>query len=96
MCYACINVNSVLINTIYYKTEWRDNASLKVTGEKSQTTIDTLLGMLHDLCDYVKKEDETKTSLKLYNKYYSFIKTELKSEYTQTKIENMSSGLRKT
>ena len=54
-----------------------------------QTIIDNLSMMLSELFDYVETEDEMKTHLKHYHRYYNTIKHDLKSEYVQCEIEKI-------
>ena len=69
------------------KKKWLDKVALKVSGDEAKEIINILLRMLSDLFDYVETEDEMRLTLKHFKRYYTKVKSQLKSDYTQQGIE---------
>ena len=67
--------------------EWKDKVVFKVSGNEEKQILDNLLGMISALFDYVEIEDEMKSHIKHYQRYYSSVKPELNSDYTHRAIE---------
>ena len=61
--------------------------TLKVSGKEAKTIINNVLGMLTIFFACVDNEDEMKLIIKYFNRYYSKVKSQLKSEYVQQEIE---------